>query len=56
MELWNDREKKVTNVDMEQFITVLECFSEDELYFTHDVEIEQIERIIQLDGKTVSEV
>lgn len=32
--------------DTERLLTILECFAEDELFENHEVEIEQVEKVI----------
>ena len=39
---------------MERLLQILECLAEDELYFEHDIEIEQIEMVIQVQQKIIS--
>ena len=48
MVLWTDNQSKVSKaLDMDLLLQILECYAEDELYFSHhEIEIEHIERII----------
>jgi hypothetical protein len=47
MELWTENSSRLTKtLDMDILLQILERYAEDELFFEHSVEIEQIERII----------
>ena len=48
MQLWTFYQARGKGMNTEQFLSVLECLAEDELYRDYEVEIEHLERFIRM--------